>query len=214
MKNSWQTQPGPSLLRPETNLSKYQKKIIWPFLYFRLYFSQIKDILSFGFFWIFLKKIPIHWHIVLKKEKNDEKKCRTRTKHFTVQLLQNNDNFLTAIKISFLLVLIVVQLPVLQSSWREINKRKSERNVWQQTEIVNLPLPKEIDFFNQTTIELNKSELAQKFTEKSASWSAGLTQSDKVNLALASFYQSDWANYQSWLNDAKAMDPNAIFFNK
>ena len=214
MKNSWQTQPGPLLLRPETNLSRYQKKITWPFLYFWLCFSQINDILSFGFFLMFLKKSPIHPPIVQRKDKKNEKKCRTRIENSIAQLLQNNDNFLPIFKVGFLLIFIMVQLPVLQTSWREISKRKSEKIVQQQTQVVNLSLPEEIDFSSQTTIKLDKNELTEKFTEKNASWSAGLTQNDKVNLALAAFYQNDWANYQSWLNAAKAMDPNATFFSE
>ncbi len=235
MKNSWQTQSGPLLLRPQTNLDKYQKKIVWPFIWSGLFLSQGKDILGFGGFWLFKRKRLINQSFSPKVNDNELKKCRTRREHFVFKFLQKNDNLapiettgkkvlvifsknkvkifkINWFKAAFLTVLIVIQLPAIQKNWQITREKGSAKIIQEKREVTYLPLPKEINFSQQNLIEIEETKIATTFSSEEASWSANLTQVDKANLALASFYKSDWANYQKWLNDAKAMDPNVVIF--
>lgn len=230
MKNSWQMQVGPPLLRAETNLNKYQKKLAWPFIWSGLCFSQGKDVLNFGLFWVFWRKRLISQSFSPKISINEAKKCRTRTGHFTCKFLQKNDKktVISALKkktgkisrasganwlsLLVLVALIMIQLPQVEKNWQEVKAKGSNKIIKEIKETVYLSLPKEINFSQQDLIEVEETVIVARNASEEASLSGKLTQTDKVNLALASFYKGDWANYQAWLNDAKEMDPNEFFF--
>ena len=230
MKKSWQMQAGPLLLRPETNLSKYQKKATWPFIQLGLFLCQGKDILSFLFFWVFKRKRLINQSFSPKISINEAKKCRTRTGHFTWKFLQKNDKK-TAISVLkektdkinqapginwlsllVLAALIMMQLPLVEKNWQEVKAKGNNKIIKETKKTLYLSLPKEINFSQQDLIEVEEAVIITRSASEEESLAIKLTKTFKINLALASFYNGDWVNYQAWLNDANAMDPNELFF--
>lgn len=215
MKKFWHVQPGPLFSQQPTLKEKIQTSLVIPWLYFYLCLCQLKDAVFFGFFACYYLMIGLRKNVDLQaknpkksslKRQNElsqsvtalipletAKKCRTRTWNLSGWTF-------------VILLLIIGQIPIL---WQNFFARKAERNVVayrieQKTEYY--PVPEEINLEKLETIERGLIYLSSTINED------GLTQNEKINLALRAFYQNDWSTYQSWLQAAQAMDPNARIF--
>ncbi len=219
MKLYWQPKIGQQIFRQETKVKKTWRRFFLPFVFLNLGLLIFGDLIYFFLWSVWLKKkwlkktLKSPKNLVLIKYQQTHKKAKKPS--FWPKKISFFSQGNEAWVFLALVFLILAQLPLLLVNirTRSIEKETVDLKVERKVEI--LALPTEINAQTRTLVKRPESywRTQNLYTKTESFFAENFSQAEKVNLALAHFYLNDWQNYHFWLNEAKKMDPNEIFFN-